>query len=188
MWYPATITTPATAEPVTRAQAKEQCNVDVDDKDDDALLDRLIAAARNHVEKYCSSRFAAQTVTIKCDCFADMARLPEAPVASITSISYVDTSGADQTLAASVYELRADGLEAAVVLKYNQTWPAIRPGSRITTVAVVGYAAAPEAVTHAMLGLVAHWFENREAVVIGETSTAIDMFIDALLCNHRRGM
>lgn len=186
MWYPAAVTTPAAAEPVSRAQAKQQCNIDPDDTEDDALLDRLIAAARNHVEKYCGSRFAAQTITVKCDCFADMARLPEAPVASITSISYIDTAGNSQTLAASVYELRADGLEAAIVLKYSQAWPAIQPGSRITVVAVVGYAAAPEAVAQAMLGLVAHWEENRASVVIGETSSAVDMFVDSLLCNHRR--
>jgi uncharacterized phiE125 gp8 family phage protein len=186
MWYPAAITTPATAEPVTLAQAKEQCRID--DADSDWLLNRLITAARNHVEKYCATRFASQTVTVKCDCFADMARLSEAPVTSITSISYVDTAGATQVLATSVYELRADGIEAAVVLKYNQTWPAIQPGSRITVVAVVGHAAAPEAVVHAMLLLIGHWMENREAVSVGETSSAIDMMVDALLCNHRRGV
>lgn len=186
MWYPAAITTAATAEPVTLAQVKEQSRID--HADDDTKLERLITAARAHVEKRCAVRFASQTVTVKCDCFDDMARLPEAPVSSITSISYVDTAGATQVLATSVYELRADGIEAAVVLKYNQTWPAIQPGSRITVVAVVGYATAPADVAHSILLLVSHWLENAEPVSIGESVSAIDMMIDPLLCNHRRGV
>lgn len=184
MWYPATVTVAATAEPVTRAQAKDQCRIDW--ADDDGFLDRAITTARNHVEKYCGVRFASQTVTVKCDCFEDMARLPEAPVSSVTSISYVDTDGNSQTLASSVYELRADDLEAAIVLKYNQSWPSIQLGSRITVVAVVGYAAAPPAASHAMLALVGYFNENRDSV--GEASETVDMMVDSLLCNHRRGV
>ena len=138
--------------------------------------------ARNHVESYCDIRIGAQTIVAKCDSFNDLARLPDAPVTSITSITYVDTDGATQTLATSVYELRADGLEAAVVLKFNQSWPAIQPGSRIIVTAVVGYTTAPPAVHHAMLVRIADHFTDHETVASGDFST-----FDALLVNHRRG-
>lgn len=188
MWYQATITTAATSEPVTLEEVKAQGIVD--HTDDDDLIERLIATARDHVEHYCGVRFASQTVETKCDCFADLRRLPEAPVSSVTSITYVDVAGATQTLQTDVYELRKDGLEPSIALKYGQVWPTVQPGSRITVTAVVGYDAAPEAVSHAMLMLVATWYSQRENILIGATVENLPMpsSVDALLCNFRRGV
>lgn len=181
MWYPATITVAAAAEPVSATEVKAQTEIDF--TDDDSLITILIAGARGFAEKYCGSRFASQTVAVKCDCFADMARFPEAPVTSISSISYVDTDGATQTLATSVYELRADGLEVSIALKYNQTWPAIQPGSRITVTAVVGYATAPDDVKRAMLLYIAGGYANRENHKDSDWTA-----FDSLLINHRRNV
>jgi uncharacterized phiE125 gp8 family phage protein len=180
MWYPTKITIPATSEPVTTADAKRRLRIDF--SDDDADIDLMIESARDHAEKYCNTRFATQTVEMKCDGFCDLERLPEAPISSITSISYVDTDGATQTLATSVYELRNDGLEAAIVTKYGQQWPAIQPGSRITVTAVVGYAEAPAAVKHAILLFIADAYEVRENAKIDDWTA-----FDALLTNFRRG-
>jgi uncharacterized phiE125 gp8 family phage protein len=179
MWYPPKVTVPPT-EPITTAEAKRQSIVLHDD--DDALFGAYITAARDHVERYCGTPLATQTVEVKCDSFCDMERLPLAPTQSVTSISYVDTEGATQSLATSVYELRSDGLEAAIVKKYDQQWPVIQPRSRITLTAVVGYETLPPSVRHAMLLWIAEAYENRENVqAIGWSA------FDALLCNHRRG-
>jgi uncharacterized phiE125 gp8 family phage protein len=181
MWYPATITAEASNEPVTLTEAKRQIRAE-DFTDDDGHLQFLITVARDHAEKYCNTRFATQTVAVKCDSFADMCRLPEAPVTSVTSISYVDTTGATQTLATSVYELRADGLESSITLKYGQQWPTIQSRSRITVTAVVGYAIAPPAVKNAILLNIADRYANRETAR-DDNWTAFD----SLLCNYRRG-
>ena len=183
MWYPATVTVAASSEPVTLAQARTQCRVDAGDGYFDDDINRLIAAARAYVEKRTNSRLYTQTVAILCDSFADMARLPEGPVQSISSVTYIDTDGDEQTLSTSVYELRADGLEAAIVLKYNQVWPSIQLGSRITVTAVVGYASVPDDVLHSVLLLIADWFRNKEVRADAEWSV-----IDSLLVNHRRGI
>lgn len=187
MWYPASITVAAAAEPVLWADADAQLRLD-GATTEQGLVERMIATAREHVEDYTGTRLASQTVAVKCGSFADMARLPEAPVTSVTSIVYVDTAGATQTLSTDVYELRADGIEAAIVRKYNQVWPAIRPGSRITLTAVVGYATAPQSVRQAILLLVGAWFENREQTVIGVSVADLpqSVAVDALLVNHRR--
>lgn len=184
MWYPATITTAAAVEPVSSAEVKTQSVIDF--TDDDTLVTRLIAAARGHVELYCGTRLASQTVSVACDQFADMCRFPESPLNSVTSISYIDTAGDPQTLATSVYVVRSDGLEPSIKLKYRQAWPAIQQGSRITVVAVVGYATVPDDVKHAMLLLIAHWYATREAVNVGNIVTTVPMGVDPLLCNHRR--
>lgn len=179
MWYPPkTVTTPT--EPVTAAEVKRQCNILHDD--DDALIDGYIAAARDHVENYCGTPLTTRTVEVYCDSFADMARLPVAPAQSVTAIEYTDTAGNEQTLPTSVYEDRFDGLEAGVVTKYGQQWPAIRLGSRIKLTAVVGYATLPASIKHAMLLWIAEAYEQREnAQAPGWTA------FDMLLCNHRRG-
>ncbi|MBZ9980404.1 hypothetical protein LB521_04485 [Mesorhizobium sp. BR-1-1-8] len=182
MWYPATVTVAATDEPIRLVEAKRHVHAE-DYTDDDAELALLISSARNHVEKYCNTRFATQTVAVKCDCFGDMARLSEAPVQSVTSIVYVDAAGATQTLADTVYELRADGLEAAIVLRYGQSWPAIQPSSRISVTAVVGYEDAPPSVKHAILLFLAGGYEMRENAS-GDAWTTFD----CLLSNHRRGI
>jgi hypothetical protein len=108
----------------------------------------------------------------------------------VTSIEYVNTAGTTQTLSTDVYELRAEGIEAAIVRKYNQVWPAIRPGSRITLTAVVGYATVPDDVKHAMLLLIGALFENREQTVIGVSVASLpgSVNVDAFLANHRRGV
>jgi uncharacterized phiE125 gp8 family phage protein len=179
MWYQARVTVQP-SEPVSKEDAKRQCVVLHDD--DDALFDALITAARDHVERYCGTPLATQTIEVKCDGFCDFERLPLAPVQSITSISYVDTTGATQTLATSVYEGRFDGLDASIVRKYGEQWPAIRPGSRITLTAIVGYENLPASIKHAMLLWIAEAYEQRENAAAHDWTA-----FDVLLCNHRRG-
>ncbi len=182
MWYPATVSVAATAEPVSGSEAQDHLRAGVDGPDA-SYITLLIAAARNHVEAYCGARFATQTVVAKCDAFVDMVRLPEAPVQSVSSVSYVDSAGITTTLATSVYELRSDGMDAAIVLKYGQVWPVIQPGSRIAVTMIVGYATVPPAVKAAMLLRIGEAYENRE----GATGSAWGA-MDSLLSNYRRGV
>lgn len=185
MWYPASVSAPA-SEPVTLAQAK--AHLRVDHSDDDALISSLIKAGRAHLEEACAVRFSARTnVTFKCDNFQDLLRLPEAPVSSIASITYLDTAGVTQTLSDSVYEFRGDGIEAVIVLKPDQTWPAKQLNSRITVTASVGYSTAPDAVTQALLLLIGVWYDNRASVTIGDAASELPFSVNALISNHRRG-
>lgn len=184
MWYPAVATVLAAAEPISIETARDHLMIDGGDAEYfDAKVARCIAAARAHVEAYCGVLFASQTVAIRCDSFDDFAHIPVAPVTSITSVAYVDPAGAAQTLSTGVYELRAEGLEAAIVLKSGQAWPSILAGSRITVTAVAGYSAAPANAVAAMLLMVGSLFkeaENGAAIPVGT--------VDNLLCNLRRGV
>lgn len=177
-WYPVAPVAPV-VEPVSLAQAKLQCRIIGTDEDD--TLDLYIASARAHAEAYCGVAFAERTLAAHCDSFTDLARLPFAPVNSVTSIEYVDSNGDTQTLFASAYELRSDNLDAAIVLKAGQAWPTVQPGSRITLTASVG-AAPPDDVLHAMLLFIADSFDRREHAKAGDWTS-----LDSLLCNYRRG-
>ncbi|AHF86707.1 hypothetical protein RLEG3_18465 [Rhizobium leguminosarum bv. trifolii WSM1689] len=172
--------TQAPSEPISKEEAKRQCSVLHDD--DDALFDALITAARDHVERYCNTPLATQTVELKCDAFCDFDRLPLAPAQSVTSIAYVAADGTDATVAPSDIEERFDGLEASIVPAYEKQWPVPRNGSRIALTAVVGYESMPPSIKHAMLLWIAEAYEKRE----NDAPPSWTAF-DALLCNHRRG-
>ena len=180
MWYAAKQTIAPQAQPITVEQVKS--HVYVDFSDDDAQIGLLIGAAVDHVERYCNIRLATQTVEVKCDGFDDFFYLPFGPVQSITSVKYIDVSGAEQTLDSSFYELRNDDLLASLMLQNGKVWPARQIKSRITVTAVIGYDAVPPAIKHALLLLIASGFQNREAQEAISFSTA-----DALLCNFRHG-
>lgn len=181
MWYPSTITVAPSTEPVTLVQAQDQCNILATETDFTPALTRLIKAARAHVEEYCNARFAEQTIASECDSFSDFARLPEGPLKSVASISYVDAAGETQTVDEAVYEAHKTGLEPSIALKPDQTWPQIKPGSRITLTAIYG-GSTPDSVQHAMLLFIDDAF-NKRANAQRDDWTALDV----LLCNHRRG-
>lgn len=193
MWYPANVMVAAESAPVTADEVKLRLRLDADDDATDVAL--MIAGATDYAEKYCNTRFAQQTVALKCDRFADFSYFPEAPVASVTSIEYVDSDGNDQTLDPAVYELRADGLNASLVLKAGQSWPVVKSGSRITVTAVVGYQTVPPSIKHAILVLIGDAYLNRESADLpaGARATPGALWVagwstvDTLLCNYRRG-
>ncbi|WP_184468481.1 head-tail connector protein [Rhizobium esperanzae] len=179
MWYPPKVTQ-APTDPISVEEAKRHCVVLHDD--DDALFEALISAARDHVERYCNTPLATQTIEVKCDRFCDFDRLPAAPAQSVTSIAYIATDGTDATVTLGDVEQRFDGLEAAIVPAYGKQWPVPRNGSRITLTAVVGYASLPPSIKHAMLLWIADAYEQRENKELPGWSA-----FDALLCNYRRG-
>lgn len=184
MWYPASVSVAAT-QSLVLSLADAKASARIDHADDDVVVLSMVATAIDHVENVCGIRLGAQTLVVMCDAFTDFAKFPVAPVASISSITYIDTDGAQQTLAGTVYELRANQLEVSIALKYEQLWPKIQPGSRITVTCVAGYSAIPASITRALTMHVGHQYENREAVT-AESMSATPMGFDDLLVNYRR--
>ena len=182
MWYPPVVTVAPVAEVVTIADVRSQTRIDADDAASLTRLTSLIGVAGEHLEGYCGTAMTTRTVRVRCDSFADFERLPFGPVQSITSIGYVDTAGADQVLDPSAYEVRVDLLEASIAQPFATTWPTVRPGSRITIIAVIGYAAVPRVIQQAALLLIASMFENRENEAHPDWT-----MVDVLLCNARLG-
>lgn len=184
MWYPHSVTVAAAAEPVTLSEAK--AHLRVDSTDEDTLIGADIAAARDYIERYTGTFTAAQTVTAKCDSFADFETLPILPLGAVSSVSYVDVDGNSQTLASSVYEVRSEGLAASIVRKAGQYWPEIQTGSRITVTATVGYSAIPAAIKQAMLLLLGDWYRSRENSALGTNQPSeMPHAVTALLSNYR---
>ena len=181
MWYPAKVTAPPTAEPISVDDAKRQCRILIEETEFNAELERLCKAARDHIEAYCGMRFAEWPIMLECDGFADFAAFPEAPLKSISTIVYFDEDGGEQILGDGVYEVGGSRFEPAIILKDGPSWPKTAKGSRLVVSAVLG-GDVPESVAHAMLIFVADSFNQRENAKADNWTV-----LDVLLCNHRRG-
>jgi hypothetical protein len=129
--------TPPYAEPVHLDEMKLHLRVDIDD--DDTLIASIIRAAREHVESFTGRQLVAATWKLFLDEFptqcgwSEMSnaywrrwrddpygwnaiRLGHSPLIAVDSIQYVDTNGATQTLASSVYTVDANTEPARIVL------------------------------------------------------------------------
>lgn len=124
-----------------------------------------------------------QTWDMVQDRFTDPIWIPVYPVQSVTSITYTDVDGVSQTLASDTYTLDGYGMSPAIKRAYNQTWPASRVEPNAVTIRfVAGHESAPMDIKQAVLLLVGHWYENREAT--GKLDN-IPFSVDAILNKYK---
>jgi len=187
----APVRTAAPAALITTAEAKAQCRID--SNDEDTLIDALISAAVSHLDGYSGilgRALVTQTWQQDFSGFCTKMRLPVGDLIAITGVTYYDASNAQQTLATSVYTAFSDALGPYAALKPDQSWPSsyARPDS-VSVTWTAGYGAAasvPPAIKQAALLLVAHWYDNRSGVAVGETPAELPMAVNSLLAPFRR--
>ena len=179
------ITAPS-AEPVTLTEAKAQCRVDI--TTDDTLITSYIAAARRLCERIDWRAYMTQTLEVWLDAWpaTDILKIPRPPLQSITSITYYDQSNVAATLSSASYFVDTVSEPGRVVLNYGYTWPStiLRETNGIAVRFVAGYASAgnvPQTIKQAILLVVGHWYENREAVLVGAMSRDIEFGVKSLL-------
>ncbi|MCP5011321.1 MAG: hypothetical protein GY942_15180, partial [Aestuariibacter sp.] len=109
---------------------------------------------------------------------------------SITSIKYLDSDGAEQTLATSEYELDTHADTHKIVLAYNTAWPTARSHTnsiKIRFVAGWGLAAAvPEDIKTALLLAVGHWIRFQAVAESGIGPTRLPYQFYDLLRRYRQ--
>lgn len=200
------VSTAATIDPVTTAEAKTFARIDT--SDDDTLVAALISAATAYVQTYLSRQLINATYQLTLDWFpydglslvafyryggltsggdtlaggtywpppgrfgvgTGAIILPRSPLSSVTSIVYTDANQSDQTLSSTLYRVDTVQEPPRITPAYNQTWPVTSPIiNAITITFVVGYGATtanvPQNLRIAIMQLVAHWYENREAAM-----------------------
>jgi uncharacterized phiE125 gp8 family phage protein len=177
------------AEPLTLEQVRKHLKVDVIDgiNPDDDLILWLISAAREHVEQNIQTVIATRAITVTADGFAeDALDLGVWPVKSVTTLRYEMFPGTYSTVPSAYYTL--DVYSKPAVLRAVSGWPQStgRPNSVIVEL-VAGMDEVPKSLKQAMLLLMGHWYENREAVNIGNITSELPKGVDALLTPHRLG-
>jgi uncharacterized phiE125 gp8 family phage protein len=176
-----TLQTAPTIEPVSLADVRGHSRIST--HEEDTYLTFLRKAARGHFETITGRALLTQTWDCKLAAFADPIGLPYPPLASVTSITYVDPNGDVQTLSTDVYEV--DTARGHVRRQYGQDWPAVRSHEDVITVRyVAGWTSrddVPEEIRLALLELCAHWCEFREPVIAGTITAAVDLTVESLL-------
>lgn len=157
------VITAADTLPVSLEAAKQACRVE--HNDDDVFITRLIETARDWIQPpggFFFRSIAPQTLELRMHYLPVSAMpLPAGPVTSITQVTYFDEYNASQTLSPSFYFADDDYIAWTTTAQAPTLYG--RPGAvRIRYEA--GPATPPRAVQHAITMLVAHWYENREAV------------------------
>ena len=186
------LVTPPAEEPVTLAEAKLQCRIEAGDTDQDALLELYLDAAVSHLDGYSGVLgrcLVQQTWRQDFDGLCQALRLPM-PALSVTSVELVDEAGAPTVVAGASYELQHDALGSFVRMADGYASPVTLTesrGVRVTFVAGYGAAASvPSRVRLAILLLVSHWYQNREAVNVGNITSLMPLAFDELIRPLRR--
>ncbi len=167
------VTAPPAIEPVSVAEAR--AHLRVTSAEEDPLIARLIVAARSEVERRTRRALIAQSWRLYLDRWpaGRVVRLPVTPVAAVTAVTVYDEDGIPGALDPDAYQL--DGKAAPARLRVAAGVPG--SGGRFNGIEIdftAGYGPAaddvPAPLIQAVLLLVAHWYEHREAGV--EVATA----------------
>lgn len=191
------------AEPLDLPSAKQHLRLDI--PDDDLLVTDLISVARDYCERVTGLALMPQTWQLLLDRWPRTDRvemwpapgrppgailLPLWPVTAVSSITWIDSTGTPQTLAASSYSVDTVSRPARIVpASLNMSWPTQPTPSTLNTIAVTftaGYASAaaiPPSMRQAMRLLIGHWYEHRESVLADARAAAIALpqAVDTLL-------
>lgn len=146
--------------------------------DDDAELERLIDMATEIAQEYCHQQFITATRAQRFEAFSNTMRLAFPPLIAVSSVQYIDSNGATQTLSSSYYRVTATERPGRVDLAVGSTWPGTqeRNGAVIVTY-TCGYGATPDLVParirEGVLEAVRARYESPEGNPLTETVKAL---------------
>ena len=186
-------------EPVTLAEAKAHCRIDT--TTDDAYVSSLITAAREWCEQYLDRTLVHTQWVMRFDKFPpdgtmdiELPRPPMAAAGTATAVALTFTyeNGTTATYGTSSYRVDRNATPGCVKTLYGQTWPPhLQDDNAISVTWWGGYGASgsdvPAAIRHAMLMLVAYWYDNRSTVLVGSISKQLEFAVESLLDSQRWG-
>ena len=183
----AILVAPPGAEPVTRGEAKAHARIDGTDEDE--RVDALIAAARADVENRTGRALVTQGWRIVRDAVprGAVVRLQPAPVQAVTAVTVFGDDGAPQVVSPDDYDVDLASAPGRLVLQRGRGWSA-RALNGFEVDLTCGYGppeAVPAPLKHAVLMLVAYWFEVREAAEYGVVAGPVASRTAALLAPYR---
>lgn len=185
---------------MTLAQAKGQCEIDADITAHDSLLTECCAEVTDFIEQYLHSTVLETRYILGLEDWScahpGYVEIPMGPVMAVNAMSYTDSDGQPVLMdPATDYTLVRRGPGACIVPGYGKGWPANRPhpGS-IAIEFTAGYqglgspmdaSGVPGSITRAAKMLLAHWFENREAILTGTIAVEIPLGMKDALQPYR---
>ena len=173
---------------ITIETARLQCRIDSNFEND--LVQIYIDAAREWVENYTGRALTQRAEVMKYDSFCDryVHHRPALvskfrPLESVVTILYTDTNGDDETLAPAEYRVVGN----AVYARAGKSFPQVQTPSQVIMTANVGEPPedVPASLKQAVLLLVSHYYNNRDAVEVGTITATLPMGVKALCDPYR---
>ena len=189
------ITAPVT-EPVSPDEAKLHIRKTGDDED--SLISSYIKSAREHAEALTGRALCTQKFELILDEFPDGdIELPMPPLQSVESIKYTGVDGIEVTWDDENYIVDSDSEPGKIVLAYGKSYlqVSLYPVGAVRIQFTAGYIIGeeetpahlviPEPIRQAMLLLIGHFYENREAVVIDSIPQKLLIAVESLLYPYK---
>jgi uncharacterized phiE125 gp8 family phage protein len=164
-------------EPVSVKEMRKHLRIDL--QDDDDLISEYISAAREEVERVTRRALLTQTLHLHLKRFpaGGAIVLPRPPLQALAEVRLALADGSTEIMAA------ADFVVSKVTpaeIRPLDGWPAadLAPGHPITVVYEAGWCRpmdVPARFRQAVRLLAAHWYEQREAVVVAQGISAIEL-------------
>ena len=170
----------------------------MDISDDDALISAIIKSAREFCEEYLDRSLVYTQWTMRMDAIPWEIVLPRPPVAqagttTATVVTYTLETQATATLDTSTYRVDREATPGVIRTVYAGTWPGhLFDQNSVSVTWWGGYGAdgtaVPAAIRSAMLMLISHLYENRQATVAtGAVPQPVPFGVKALLDTQRWG-
>ena len=157
---------------------------------DEAYITGLISVVREACENRIERTLVSTAWQLALDAFPEsgVIELGMGPVISVTSVTYLDANGSEQTLDTSDWELDTFSEPARLYRAPGVQWPTTQAAPNAVTIAyTAGYgdtaAAVPASLKHWMLLALSDLYENRSAH--GEKPAVPHNFVDGLLDPYR---
>lgn len=167
--------------PLSVVQVKDILHIDYDD--DDIAVETALDAAVDKLERRCGRVFVQRTLEYRTDEFERQIELPILPVQSVSSITYFDSTGVQQTLDPLTYIFISGGDNDSSVVISASEWPSrdavFKRPDAVRIQFAAGYAPimpdmgdpdyvtnVPDGIKQAVSWLCGHFLSNRESVIV----------------------
>lgn len=189
-----TVVAEAVNQPVSVADCKLDLKIESDFTDDDDLISAYIDAAGKLCSEITGKKLISESIQASFQCVDENynIRLPHTPVQAITEIQYYDGDNVSQTLDVTDFHLYNFENHSMLVPKADVSWPGYysrRDAINVTYTAGYGDNSTdlPATIRKAIRLTVAHWYENRTAVLVGVTAQDLPFGVEMLLGTERVG-
>lgn len=184
-----TLKTPPSTEPVSLKEAKNHCRVDDDITNDDSLIRSFIKAARQKAETYTRRQLITATYELHLDAFPYTISPPRPPLIDVTSITYWDADGVEQTVPSDDYQVDVASTVGRIRPNIDKSWPSTYGEMGDVVVEyIAGYGGrdqVPDQIKSAILLIVGHLYEHRETVIVGTGAVPLPEGANDLLYPYR---
>ena len=157
---------------------KKALKIDYDTDDSDIL--RLRDAAISFFSDYTGLSLTTDVHTQYLDYWM-LTRLTGAPFVEISSITYTDTDGNQQTYSNTDYFLIYKEYPSVFINFYE--YPSLKEGTEIVITYKAGYAEIPANITQAIIAICGAWYNNPEAtspITLTEVPLSAKFILDNL--------